>query len=202
MAVYATPNLSPQQGWGTRSWLLALPSWLDYSGVVCGEDGQKSLGRQEHQVGPDWSTRSSSVEPPCSLQQTFGQRPSTHNQQELERFLTSGDIWPAVVSEEVIQDHEKAFEDNGGSWADGWDLHQIFFTIYNTNSLFFLQRCYQFLLWKRRVKGKTVFEALMVLINIFLTMHHLLLHCSPRRCANHAEGSDIWPLLASKVYWS
>lgn len=48
-------------------------------------------------------------------------------------------VWPAVVFEEVIQDHEKAFEDSGGSWADGWDLHQLFFTIYNTKSLFFLQ---------------------------------------------------------------
>lgn len=71
---YGTPNLSPQQGWGTKSWLLSVPSWLEHSGVS-GEAGQKSPGRQEHQVGPDWSTHNSSVEPPCSPQQTFGQRP-------------------------------------------------------------------------------------------------------------------------------
>lgn len=58
-------------------------------------------------------------------------------------------VWPALVSEEVIQDHEKTFEDKGGSWADGWDLHQLFFTINKTNSLFFLQHCYQVGLRKR-----------------------------------------------------
>lgn len=199
MAVKATPNLSPQQGWGTRSWLLAIPSWLEYSGVVSGEAGQGSPQRQERQAGPDWSTRSSSVEPPCSLGQTFRQGPWTHPEisQRHAPFLLSVYVWPAVVSEEVIQDHEKAFEDCGGSRADGWDLHQIFFTIYKTNPLFLLQHFYQFLLWKRQVKGKTAFEALMVMINPLLFLNApsypaWLGGCSPRRCANHAvEGSDI-----------
>ena len=67
----AISKLSPQQGWGTRSWVLGLLPWLWHSGVVFGEAEQKSHGHQGHQVGPGSSKRSSSAELPGSLQQSY-----------------------------------------------------------------------------------------------------------------------------------
>lgn len=67
----AISKLSPQQGWGTRSWVLGLLPWLWHPGVVFGEAEQKSHGHQGHQVGPGSSKRSSSAELPGSLQQSY-----------------------------------------------------------------------------------------------------------------------------------